>query len=487
MSQQLTDASETSSKQQVLLVVTNTQFLEAGLSAKHTFTHEGGSIGASEADDWYLRDREGRVFTHHAEILSIDGELCLLDVRGACYMNGATIPVGGGKPVRLNENDVVLIGPYKIRIHLVEAGQEVVSGQHGLEQVFFSEPNALDIGSEKKHSDKEPPEDDVIDDPLAALDALTAASLETSPLDDEIASSSPAQDKEDYLLARDTEWHGSEKTVHADSEYEMSSAITLKKSLMNEEYPMDDKTLERLEEEVGRNFSENTKGEAKSDYSNSDYAAGAGADYGTSGAALPDDANHLVVGPILRGLGAQAGNAGNMAEMQALSEEMGASLQAAIRGLLELHTQVEESRYGMMNKNLQPIEDNPLRLGLDYKNTVETMYDRQRSAVHLSAPSAISESLTNVRHHNEAVQIATTEALTQILRALSPDVLMRRFSAYRRPGETTPESADAWAWNMYKSYYGELTSDRQKGFEKLFWEIFDQAYDRKLREKQLEV
>ena len=88
---------------------------------------------------------------------------------------------------------------------------------------------------------------------------------------------------------------------------------------------------------------------------------------------------------------------------------------------------------------------------------------------------------------NEAVQIATTEALTQILRALSPDVLMRRFSAYRRPGETTPESADAWAWNMYKSYYGELTSDRQKGFEKLFWEIFDQAYDRKLREKQLEV
>ncbi|WP_026024260.1 type VI secretion system-associated FHA domain protein, partial [Enterovibrio norvegicus] len=79
------------------------------------------------------------------------------------------------------------------------------------------------------------------------------------------------------------------------------------------------------------------------------------------------------------------------------------------------------------------------------------------------------------------------EALGQILRAFSPEVLMRRFNAYRRPGQVTPESADAYAWNMYKSYYNELTSDRQKGFEKLFWEVFDQAYDRKLREKQQEV
>ena len=37
---------------------------------------------------------------------------------------------------------------------------------------------------------------------------------------------------------------------------------------------------------------------------------------------------------------------------------------------------------------------------------------------------------------------------------------------------------------MYKSYYEELTSKRQYGFEKLFWEVYSQAYDKALREKQ---
>ena len=63
---------------------------------------------------------------------------------------------------------------------------------------------------------------------------------------------------------------------------------------------------------------------------------------------------------------------------------------------------------------------------------------------------------------------------------------MRRFLAYRRAGQPLPESGDAWAWQMYQNYYRELTSDRQQGFEKLFWEIFDQAYDRTLRGCQAE-
>lgn len=39
---------------------------------------------------------------------------------------------------------------------------------------------------------------------------------------------------------------------------------------------------------------------------------------------------------------------------------------------------------------------------------------------------------------------------------------------------------------MYKNYYEELTSKRQYGFEKLFWEVYSQAYDKALRDKQTE-
>ncbi|BDM64448.1 hypothetical protein NFHSH190041_19000 [Shewanella sp. NFH-SH190041] len=452
--------------QYLTLVVTNTQLLEPGLSATHRFDESGGTIGAAVGDTWELRDNAGKINQSHARIVMADGYFCLNDSSGACYLNGATIPVGYQRLVRLNDKDVILIGPYLLRVHFSTLGESFSWNQSGLEQVFPSDNEFNNIGTELNDSWKKTAPEMAVDDPLIALDAIKSE-MQSADLD---KNNSPLGQQElmqqtDYLLAKDQNWQGQCKTVHADSEHDMNSAIAMKKTLIEERNPMDDNTLAHLEAEL------------KSQYPKYDYDE-------ISLTGQPTEGNHLLTTPLLRGLGTQVGHSENMVEMQALAEEIGASLQSAIKGLLALHQQVKDSRYGMMNKNLQPIEDNPLRLGLPYDDTVQTMFDSQRSAVHLSAPSAISESLNNVRHHNEAVLVATTEALGQILHAFSPDLLMRRFSAYRRPGQLLPESTDAWAWNMYKSYFSELTSGRQKGFEKLFWEIFDQAYDRTLRAKQ---
>lgn len=234
---------------------------------------------------------------------------------------------------------------------------------------------------------------------------------------------------------------------------------------------MDEKVLDLLEEEVAKSFQPQLEKSA----------------YSTMHTSSTSQANHLVTGPILEGLGVDLSDENDMNRMHLLSQELGESLQACVRGLLDLHQQVSESRFGTLNRNLQPIEDNPLRLGLSYEKTIRTLYDADKSVVHLSAPAAIAESLKTVRDHNEAMQFATSEALSQILNAFSPQVMLRRFHHYKRNSDTTQTSTDAWAWNMYCSYYQELTSNRQRGFEKLFWEIFEQAYDRKIREKQLEL
>ena len=39
---------------------------------------------------------------------------------------------------------------------------------------------------------------------------------------------------------------------------------------------------------------------------------------------------------------------------------------------------------------------------------------------------------------------------------------------------------------MYQHYYRELSSSRQQGFERLFQEVFEQAYDQQLRQLQRE-
>ena len=484
----------------VELSVVNVHQLGVGLAATYVFDEWGGSIGSSPQDNWVLRDNQGDIQLSHAEIRAIDGHFCLTDNCDATFINGANQAIGYGKSVRLNDKDIVQIGAYQLRVNLTLAGESKAKKIGGLEQVFSTQVDLLNDEVESRNVDTSSNEILAETDPLKAFDSVREPNQTQNIFDspreaDEDALTNPANPKAPI-------------SVQADSEYELGAAIMLKKQSPSEviehlysssktqnkkpehildsgnctgnamKTNFDDRLLEQIEEEMEKDFSRSWE-------QNSNPFTGDESLMGFDTERL-EETNHVVVGPLLKGLGVKIGDPSNMGKMQALSQEMGESLQATIQGLLMLHQQVEDSRFGMMNKNLQPIEDNPLRLGLSYQETVETLFDGQRSMVHLSAPSAIEESLKTVGHHNEAVQEATTHALSQILHAFSPDVLMRRFSAYQRTGQVPHQSPEAWAWGMYQNYFKELTSNRQKGFEKLFWEIFEQAYDKKIRELQRE-
>ncbi|EEW3330860.1 type VI secretion system-associated FHA domain protein TagH [Escherichia albertii] len=190
---------------------------------------------------------------------------------------------------------------------------------------------------------------------------------------------------------------------------------------------------------------------------------------------------HLAVTPLLRGLGGSL-TVNNSDDADDFLEEAGRTLQAAIKGLLDL----QQQRNSLSDKHLRPLEDNPLRLNMDYAVALDVMFAEGKSPVHLAAPAAVSESLRNVRHHEEANRAAIVESLRVLLDAFSPRNLMRRFVQYRRSHELRQPLDDAGAWQMYSHYYEELASDRQQGFEMLFNEVYAQVYDRVLREKQRE-
>lgn len=190
---------------------------------------------------------------------------------------------------------------------------------------------------------------------------------------------------------------------------------------------------------------------------------------------------HVAVTPLMRGLDC-ALPLRDSQDASDFLEEVGRAVQATVKGLLRLQHQ----QNSLSDKHLRPLEDNPLRLDLDYDTALSVLFAEGKSPVHLSAPSAIAESLRNVRHHEEANKTAIVEALRIMLEAFSPASLMRRFALYRRSHEQRQEMNDAWAWQMYCNYYDELASDRQQGFEMLFNEVYAQVYDRVLREKQRE-
>ena len=92
----------------------------------------------------------------------------------------------------------------------------------------------------------------------------------------------------------------------------------------------------------------------------------------------------------------------------------------------------------------------------------------------------LSPPLTPIERGWEAINAA----LGAVLAALAPDQLSRRFARYKGHAPRVGDQ-DAWHWQMYRHYYEEMKSDRQRGLTRMFWEIFRQVYDREMRSKAL--
>ncbi|WP_255209340.1 type VI secretion system-associated FHA domain protein TagH [Vibrio diazotrophicus] len=478
-------------KPTLTLLVTNTQQLEAGKSAQFSWSNHGGTIGSSTSDTWYLQDGDGQVFEQHCEVLFVDNDFCIKDLSGETYINGSLMPVGRGKLVRLKQKDEIQLGNLCLRT-LVEKSKNDDESDLRLETLLLLDKERL-VSTETPVWGREEQQTVNILDPIIILEEQ-AANLVSQDITDHGVSNIQKSSSVECLIPKTNHLnHKKTYSFQANNEFEITSSIILKKNSqidfknawyadfeaenhtthairetedhLSKGITMDEKELDLLEEEVAKSVSPTPSNRYDDDLS----------------------VSHLVAGPVLLGLGVNVSQSTDMHSMQLLSKEFGESIQACIHGLIELHQQMKVGRYGSMNRRLQPIEDNPLRLGLGYEETIQTLYDADRSMVHLSAPAAIAESLKNIGDHNAVVQSATSEALHQLLEAFSPQVLLRRFQQYRRNTEQSSASHDTWAWDMYCSYHQELTSQRQNGFENLFWEIFEQSYDRKIREKQREL
>ena len=104
--------------QQLSLVVLNSEQLDGSQQVQYRFDEMGGTLGASEQDDWQLRDRLGAVMPAHARIELNDGRFCLCDLSGQTYINGATSPIGRARKVHLEQGDELVVGPFRLRAYL---------------------------------------------------------------------------------------------------------------------------------------------------------------------------------------------------------------------------------------------------------------------------------------------------------------------------------------------------------------------------------
>lgn len=439
----------------ITLVVLNSEQLEGRSSSSHVFYEEGGSLGSSDADDWLLQDHVGLIRPQHAEIIKIDGKFCLVDASGHTYINRATLPVGRNRKVALRDGDELIVGEYQLKVHLGDRhGWQ--PGVHSITTLIDEEHEDMTrqhdrapIGSE--HSLRQQSRQD---DPIEALGGVMPGSLQHDPMValDQGAATASAIEPLDELPYRHHQPHG--EAVN------LPDIQTFNGTFRQRSSDMDERQLNDLERSVGEQLEDRWQ------------------------TPTTQTLGHVGADPLLRGMGLDLPFR-DSEEQQAFLEEAGQTLRAAVDGLRLLQQVQNDSKYPLRDRRLQPIEDNPLRLGLSYDETAQTLFSAQRSLVHLSAPEAVAESLRHQGQHQAAVEEAIGQALGAILDAFSPDALLKRFHAYRGAG-TRIDDEGGWAWEMYQHYYRELNSGRQQGFQKLFWEVFEQGYDQSVRRQQRE-
>lgn len=464
----------------ITLVVTNSEQLEGRSTSSFVFHQEGGTLGSGQHDDWLLQDHSGRIRPSHAEIIKIDGKFCLVDLSGHTFINRTTLPIGRHRKVALRDGDELLIGEYCLKVHLGDR-HAWQPGIHSLATLIDEEHDEVSThgvvwsvrGGETFNHDAEK------GDPMEALGGALPGSTAHDPmvaLDEENQSSLPTMEPlEAMTLSHRQQAYQRHETqasayLHNRGQWQQQEQRDEALSLPDIKTPngtatrrssgMDERQINDLERSVGEQLEDRWQ------------------------KPTAQTLGHVGADPLLRGLGLDLPFR-DSEEQQAFLEEAGQTLRATIDGLRVLQQSQNDSKYPLRDRRLQPIEDNPLRLGQSYDETAQTLFSAQRSPVHLSAPEAVAECLRHQGQHQAAVEEAIGHALGTILDAFSPEALLKRFHAYRGAGNRI-EDEGGWAWEMYHYYYRELNSGRQQGFQKLFWEVFEQAYDQSVRRQQRE-
>lgn len=447
----------TLSAQHLALVVDNPQVLHKGSQPRHVFDKAGGTIGARGAD-WILHDRAGRVRSIHCEIRHEDGHFFVIDRSGQTRVNDQADPLGELMSVQLRSSDKLHVGPYRLTVNVDEEAHALPDpsrhlAEHEVGELLGSSIDSLDslpaAGDDSPAAGFQPRQEPGWSD----FESLSEPAAPHGQLD-------PLQALEAAAGQRSTAPDGSA----LDARHYGSSVLAAQVDLSTTRF----EAVSGAPKHASGDFpmsGQNSPSTSTNPWLDDHYTQGG------------DPAG--LVAPFVEGLGAPVGALDPHA-VHDLLFEAGNTLAALIRGLGSLSQAPSGQRLGLANRTLQPIEDNPLRLGQSYPETVRALFSSERSLVHLSPAAAVEESLEQILRQQGAMLKAVAAGLSALLKAFAPEQLERRFARYRsgQDGQALPGDR---AWQMYRHYYDELSSSRQQGFDKLFWEVFDQAYDQALR------
>lgn len=443
--------------------VTETQ---PALSAHLVFSQRGGLIGSSKEATWQVQDLDGGIPETAARVMVRDGKFTIEALTGtAIYINEASAPIPIDRPVILSDRDHLKIGALDIVVTTSAEFDDQPTRTHGavgtLVGAAKESHDALVINGEYKvdHRFEDDKKSFEAADPIAALDTETAQSRTIDPM--EAFSVSEARNQE---------------------KFEAEIADVVRKPALNQDSgEMADKADMHYASMPNSSVFRDSYGFEEVSHSKTGIAS-------KRVSVDPENpVDHIALRPLARRLGIHIGEM-STEEAARLLGDIGGALRAALSGLNRIYREHGKSKgnFPLATMHLHALEDNPIRFSEDVDSSIHAFFSK-RGPVDLSAPSAVEESLEHLYTHQSAVEVAIDGALDAVLTALTPKALERRFEAYEN--NEIPEKGEAyeaWCWRMYRAYFNELRSERQRGLQMLFWEVFSQDYQVDMRRAERE-
>jgi predicted component of type VI protein secretion system len=118
------------------LEIISNQQRELGPNASIVLGVSGGTVGRALDNDWSLPDTQRYLSAHHARFHSRQGGYYLEDTStNGVFINDSTVPQGRRGLHALHEGDVLRMGEYRIRVHIVEDDAHTSPGNSTLAQM----------------------------------------------------------------------------------------------------------------------------------------------------------------------------------------------------------------------------------------------------------------------------------------------------------------------------------------------------------------
>lgn len=406
---------------ELILTIVDLNGIGRKIIRSHRFNKEGGTIGGLDANEnrhWHVQDSHLGIQNIHARITWQEGQFCLEDLSGQTFINESEHSIGKQNIVALSPGDQIKMGKLVLSTHVSVVGEKGDVADYQHPQSIITMSNQNDVNQ-------------IIEEPSGS----SSSTYNTTPVPFNNRPYDPG------TLGMGGSFSPPEKTVLEDKN------LGDVESLSRSEPMLDEAFIDIPSPAISHHYEMHDSQPFES----------------------------VAITPLMRGMGHFL-NFSDSQQANGFLEEAGRTLESLIKGMLLL----EQDRI-RINKQLQPVEDNPLRLGLDYMATVDALFGDQKSQVHLSPSAAVTECLSFLRLHAYASRQAVNEALSCVVDTFSPDVLMARFQRYRRD-HLVDINDPAWIWEMYNHYFEELKSSRQQGVDRLFHEVFEQVYDKSLRD-----